>query len=204
MRPAPLNGALAAIVEAWLKGRPDALLSWIDDLGAHPISSVARIGWELSTALGVVVQPPQLRQEDRVVGQSLAFQPPLMTGGAPRHLAEVAGTQHAWISEARKPLSQGGHREAIRATHHALLAGEHPFPDSAYALLRHHTDAAVDFLAGRPLYETLSPELLAAELEPVTVALSDVDAFTAHLNAGVSSPSLARRDLSWRLLRLPR
>lgn len=92
-------------------------------------------------------------------------------------------------------------------TLHALLAAEHSAPDDAFALLRHHTDSPVDFFAGRALvgapYGTVKPEALHEELQHLGSVFSDAGAFDAHLEAGLASASLPRRDLSWRLLRLP-
>jgi hypothetical protein len=138
--------------------------------------------------------------------QTLAFATPRMTGGAPRRLVDVNQTANAWTAQARTLLSRTRHRDAMGATHQALLASSHPTPDDAFALLRHHTDAPVDFLARRPLigplFGVLSPENL-AELQPLSLLVTDAVAFDTHLQAGLSSNSLPRRDLSWRLLRLP-
>lgn len=183
-------------------------MAWLAELGTQPLSAVERMRWELSTALGTVVEAPHVSQGDRLLTQSLAFDAPHMTGGAPRRLVDTDQTVRVWSTQAREALTRDRHREAMSETLDALLAGQHPTPDDAFALLRHHTDAPVDFLAGRPLvgppFGTLGADELAAELRPLAAALSDASTFDTHVQAGLSSSSLPRRDLSWRLQRLPR
>lgn len=195
------------VVDTWLRGDAEALLAWLDELGTQPLWAVERMRWELSTALGTVAEAPHVSQGDRPLTQSLTFDAPLVTGGAPRRLVDADQTVHAWSMRAREALSRDHHREAMSATLDALLAGQHPAPDDAFALLRHHTDSPVDFMAGRPLlgspFGTLRADELDAELQPLTAVLSDAAAFDAHVQAGLSSSSLPRRDLSWRLQRLP-
>ncbi|MGK0359529.1 MAG: hypothetical protein ACI9U2_001831 [Bradymonadia bacterium] len=207
-RPAPPRGALAPIVDDWLRGDAKALLTWLDGLDAHPLWAVERMWWELSTALGTVIEPPHVCQGDRPLTQTLAFAPPLMTGGAPQRLVDADQTARAWMARAQGPPTRTRHRLAMRETQVEFLADAHPTPDDAFALLRHHTDDPVDFLAGRPLvgplFGALSPWHLATELQHLAPALTDPAAFDAHLLAGLKSTSLPRHDLSWRLLRLPR
>jgi hypothetical protein len=45
--------------------------------------------------------------------------------------------------------------------------------------------------------------MAARDLTGLVAALASMDAFVAHLQAGLLSDSLARRDLAWRLLQLP-
>ncbi|MFK8004187.1 MAG: hypothetical protein AB8H86_31770 [Polyangiales bacterium] len=195
-------------MDAWLCGDAGPLLSWMAALGTRPLWALDRLRWELSTTLGFVVEAPHVFQGDRPIAQSLAFSAPRITGGAPQRVLRGDETAQAWTHHARQRLNRTRHRASMGETLHALLAAEHPFPDDAFALLRHHTDAPVDFFAGRvlvgPSFGTVTPAEVAAELQHLGPLFSDAGAFDAHLEAGLASGSLPRRDLSWRLLRLPR
>lgn len=206
-RPAAPRAPLGPLVDTWLGGDAKALLAWITALDTRPLWTLDRLRWELSTALGFVVEAPQVRQGERQVQQSLAFSHPRLTGGAPQRIVGGDETGKAWSHHVRQPLSRTRHRAAMGETLRTLVAAEHPTPDDAFALLRHHTDAPVDFFAGRAFvgaYGTVNPEKLTAELQHLGPLFADADAFDAHLKAGLASASLPRRDLSWRLLRLPR
>lgn len=193
------------MVADWLAGDATALLAWMDAFEVHRVAAVERMWWELSTALGAVIAPPYLHQGDQPLMQTLSFMPPLLTGGAPRRLINADETAHAWRERLRQAPERGQHRDAMRTTARDLLADTHPQPDAAFALLRHHTDLPVDILAGRPIVALAGASTAAVtDLRALLPVLADAAAFDAHLQAGLSSPSLARRDLSWRLLRLPR
>ena len=91
-------------------------------------------------------------------------------------------------------------------TWRTLAAGRHPDPDAADCLLRHHTDLAVDWHArdddGRTTFWIDPQRAVAyalAEMPDVPHLLRDAAAFDGAVSVGLTSPSLPRRDLAWRL-----
>lgn len=131
--------------------------------------------------------------------------PPSITGGAPRRVAEPETVARAWFEALAEPPSCELHRHNMRMTLAALRASKHPLPDAADALLRHHTDLPTGLFAGRrpvgPDYGR-SAAAAAAELGALDSVLGSSEVFLVHVQAGLISPSLPRRDLSWRLLQL--
>jgi hypothetical protein len=94
------------------------------------------------------------------------------------------------------------------ATWHRFAAGDHPDPDAADCLLRHHTDLPVDWSlrGGRTPFWSDPARTVAdaiAEMPDVPRLLADSATFDVSLGRGLGSSSLPRRDLTWRLMRLP-
>lgn len=206
MRPNPPSPMRAAPVEALLQGNTGPFLAMLDSLTDWPFKEVDRAWWELSTLYGAVLGRLAARAGERLVPYTLMFNPPHMTGGPPDELAEPGVLARAWRAALAEPPARERHRANLQATLAAQRADRHEQPDAADALLRTHTDLPVDLFAGRrfvgPEYRRLG-SVAAQELTGLDAALASSDAFLAHLQAGLASPSLPRRDLAWRLLQLP-
>lgn len=205
MRPKPPPPRLASACDALLIGDTGPFLVLIRDLASWPPMLAIRAWWELSTLYGRVVGSLTEAQEEREFLCMLESDPATITGGAPRRVAEPDAVARAWRDALAEPPGLELHRSNMDMTLRALCAGTHPLPDAADALLRHHTDLPTGLFTGRhpvgPEYGR-SVATAAAELDMLSPVLGSPEAFLAHLQAGVTSPSLPRRDLSWRLLEL--
>jgi len=116
---------------------------------------------------------------------------------------DLPGLLARWLLTLLRAPSLEGHRQAMLDTAAQLRAGVHPLPDAAFALLLHHGDGPVDPIAGRRLVGPPWGGPLEAAVEEVATfeaVFVSPAAFEAHVRAGLDSRSLARRDLSWRLL----
>jgi hypothetical protein len=196
---------LAGPVEALLQGNTAPFLAILDSLADWPLLEVDRAWWELSTLYGVVVGRVAAHADKDLVPYTLAFQPLPMTGGPPEVLAEPQVLAWAWSEALAEPPTRERHRANLKATLAAQRADRHEQPDAADCLLRHHTDFPVDMIARYPVGpEYRRPGSVAAQvLTGLDAVLASSDAFVAHLQAGLASSSLPRRDLAWRLLQLP-
>lgn len=205
MRPKPPPPALAQACDALLLGDTEPFAALCRDLASWPTKLAIRAWWELSTLYGGVVGSLAEAQEERVFACLFESDPAPVAGGAPRLVAEPEAVARAWRDALAEPPGRELHRRNMRATLEALRAGTHPLPDAADALLRHHTDLPTGLFTGRhpvgPGYGR-SATAAAAELGELDPVLGSSAAFLAHVRAGVTSPSLPRRDLSWRLLHL--
>lgn len=205
MRPKPVPGMLAGPVEALIGGNTGPFVAVLDSLADWPLPQVERAWWELSTLYGAVLGRVGAWAETQLIPYTLTSQPLPMTGGPPRRLAEPQELARAWRQALVEPPSRERHRHNLAATLAAQRADRHEQPDAADALLRHHTDLPVDMLAGRrPVgaeYGRLG-SVAAQQLAGLDEVLASSEAFVNHLQAGLASTSLPRRDLAWRLLQL--
>lgn len=205
MRPNPPSQMLAGPVEALIQGNTGQFLAILDSLSDWPLMEVEHAWWEISTLFGAVLGRLVAHAGERLVPYTLMFQPPHMTGGPPRELAEPEALVRVWRAALAEPPTRERHRANMKATLAAQRADRHEQPDAADALLRHHTDLPVDLFAGRffvgPEYRRLG-SVAAQELTGLDAALASSEAFLGHLQAGLASSSLPRRDLAWRLLQL--
>lgn len=205
MRPKPPPPPLDLACDALLLGDTGPFTLLCGALASWPTELADRAWWELSTLYGRVVGSLAEAQGERVFPCTLESDPPYVTGGAPRRVADPEAVAHAWRDALAEPPSRELHRRNMEVTLATQRAGTHPLPDAADALLRHHTDLPTGWFAGRP---PVGPEYrrsgatAAGELGELWPALASSRAFLTHVQAGISSPSLSRRDLSWRLLQL--
>lgn len=205
MRPMPPPATLAEPVEALLAGDTGPFIVLLEALDAWPLPQVERAWWELSTLYGAVLGQVMADADGALIPCTLCSTSIPMTGGAPRRLAEPDALARAWRKALAEPPCRERHRHNLASELAAQRAGRHEQPDAADALLRHHTELPVDFLAGRrPVGAEYgrSGTVAERELADLDAVLASSGAFMAHLQAGLVSPSLPRRDLAWRLLQL--
>lgn len=205
MRPMPPPPMLADPVEALLQGNTGPLLAIVDSLSDWPMLQVERAWWEISTIYGAVVGCVAAHAGKKLIPYTLICVPLPMTGGPPHELADPQALARDWRAALAQPPTRELHRANVKATLAAQRADRHEQPDAADCLLRHHTDLPVDFFPGRhpvgPEYGRMG-SMAAQQLPDLDAALASSDAFARHLQAGLASPSLPRRDLAWRLLQL--
>lgn len=206
MRPCEPPSGLANEINALLQGNPSPAAASLDRLQGWPLDVVQETWWEISTLYGRVAGQLEVQWGNDRFPYSLGFAPLMTTGGPPREIANPEALIHAWRAVLSQPPSRELHRHNMAETLAALRAGTHPQPDSADALLRHHTELPIDWLKGRKPVGTgphERPEWEAVlDLLPLVPVLDSQEAFDAHVRAGLDSPSLPRRDLCWRLTRL--
>lgn len=212
MRPHEPLPEVANEVDALLRGDPAPLVASFQDLRIGMYYLVQRLWWEISTLYGQVAGHIDAQWGERRYSPSFACRPVRTTGGPPREVVNLESLIHDWRTVLGQPPSRELHRRNMAETLASLRAGAHPQPDSADALLRHHTELPVDTLV--PLGDTPKrqhvgtgpherPEWEAVlDLLPLAPVLESQEAFDAHVRAGLDSPSLPRRDLCWRLARL--
>lgn len=205
-RPAEASAFVAPLIASLLAGDAEPLRAALDELGKAWLDDIRRLWWELCTLYGEVVGVVEVEQDGVQWPDGLSFILPQMTGGAPRRLHAPDRLAAQWREALRVPPSRELHRLNALATLQSLRAERHAQPDSAFALLRHHTDRPVDFWHGRPLVGAGGGQSVGAivgELHELGLELDSMEGFERLVVRGLSSHSLPRRDLCWRLSRLP-
>jgi hypothetical protein len=160
---------------------PAPLIAWLRRPQVPEEHAWSFLWHEVSTLVGRMVGTLQIEQADQRFEGLFAFDPPAITGGAPRRVVGATALGEALAQALSQPLGLEPHRR------NALASLADP---AALPLLLHHTDAPVDLLAHQPVS-------LAIDLAPI---LGDPVRFRAHVERGLQSPSAGRRDLCARLL----
>lgn len=206
-RPDPTSAALARLLDPLFEGDPGPLSAWLR-VGAPGLADAQRLLWELSTLYGRHVGRLWVAAGDERFEYGIQHLIVMTTGHPERWVADPRALADEWLAALAEPPTRAVHRRGMAETLAAARRDTHPDPDSAFCLLRHHTDRPVDAwfapASARPTFsrgERISAHL--GEFAELAEALGSEAAFDRLVEAGLASPSRPRRDLCWRLSRLP-
>ena len=206
MRPYPPPSVLVEATEALLVGDPKPCRDALREIEAWSFALVHRAWWEISTLCGCVADTPQIAQANQSYVMRFGASYFHMTGGPPRTLANGPALARAWSQLVAERPTRALHRRNMADAFAQLRANTHEDLDAAYCLLCHHTDRPLELFDERQMVfldSAYDGAKAAAHLSELVDILATDEAFDAHVNASLSATSIPRRDLAWRLARLP-